>query len=85
MSPKLATAMVCIGIAVGSLSAPKSPQSGVKPGHTISATPQPSAIQSDAQGPSPPADDAPIGEGFRAEVSFIAPSLTNAFRVAIQQ
>ena len=85
MSPKLATVLVCIGIAVGSLSAPKSPQSGARPVHAIPPEPQPSAIQSDAQEASPPADGALVGEEIRAEVSFIAPSLTNAFGVAIQQ
>ena len=107
MSPKLATAMVCIGIAVGTLSAPKAPQSCSRPGHPISPTVQPLVIQSEAKGRPPVVSGAIAIESVRdksldsiqaqpspnnvaltvpipAEASFIAPSLSNTFRVAIQ-
>ena len=89
MSPKLATVMVCIGIAAGSLSAPKSPKSNAKePSPTADRTLVGEEIRDESigriQDPPSPNNIAPTPP-VRAEVSFIAPSLTNAFGVAIQQ
>src|SRR5437867_9704830 len=67
MSPKLASAMVCIGIAVGCLSAPKSSSSGAKPRHAISPTVQPSIVQSDRREQSPIAHNGLAGVVIRDE------------------
>ena len=78
MSPKLASAMVCIGIAVGCLSAPKSSSSGAKPRHAISPTVQPSIVQSDLGA---------VAESLEFSTSALPPALpgTNTFGVAIER
>lgn len=100
MSPKLASAIVCIGIAVGSLSAPRAPSSGSKPGH-LSQPAQPSIGQSYDKKESSFADSSLTDDALttvdpaNASPGAIAESLefalppaepdTNTFGVATQQ
>jgi len=90
MTHKLASAIVCIGIAVGTLSAPKSPNSGAKPDHAVSPTPQQSVVESDGKEKSLGSVDAPFG-GAASSLAFGDGALqsgqpgTNSFGVTIQQ
>ncbi len=90
MTHKLASAIVCIGIAVGSLSAPKSSKSGPQPGHAVSPTPQQSVAQSDGRVNSLSSVNAPLG-AVASSLAFDAGALqtgrpgTNSFGITLQQ
>ena len=90
MTHKLACAIVCIGIAVGSLSAPKTSNSGTQPGQAASATPEQSVAQSDGRVNSLSSVNAPLG-AVASSLAFDAGALqtghpgTNSFGVTLQQ
>jgi hypothetical protein len=90
MTQKLASAIVCIGIAVGSLSAPKSSKSGTQPGHAVSPTSQQLVVQSDGKVDSLGSVNAPLGavaSSLAFDVGTVQPGHpgTNSFGVTLQQ
>ena len=90
MTHKLASAIVCIGIAVGSLSAPKTSKSGPQSGHAVTPTPRQPVVESDGKEKSLGSVNAPFGaksSSLAFGVGTVQPGHpgTNSFGVPLQQ
>jgi len=90
MTHKFASAIVCIGITVGILSAPKSSKSDAQAGHAVTPTPQQPVVESDGKEKSLGGVNAPFGaeaSSLAFGVSVVPPGHpgTNSIGVTLQQ
>ena len=90
MTHKFASAIVCIGITVGILSAPKSSKSDAQAGHAVTPTPQQPVVESDGKVKSLGSINAPLG-AVASSLAFDAGAVrpghpgTNSIGVTLQQ